>query len=69
MNLEIIGITLDVIGKILLGLTVLLVHHKILKERRIDQYVIKEIKLEWTLGILGISLMVIGYVFELIAKI
>jgi uncharacterized membrane protein len=69
MNLEIIGITLDVLGKILLGLTVLLVHHKILKERRIDQYVIKEIKLEWTLGILGISLMIIGYIFELLAKI
>ena len=69
LNLEIIAITFDALGKILLGFLVLLVHHKILKEKRIDEYVIKEMKLEWVLGTLGIVFIVIGYFIELFLKI
>ena len=58
--LFILGFFIDALGKILLGVTVLLVHSIVLKERKIDIKVIKELKIEKTLGYIGILLIVIG---------
>ena len=57
--------TLDFIGKILLAITALLVHHKIEKEGKIDTRVIKEMKLEELSGGLAIILIVISYILYL----
>jgi len=60
----IIGITLDVIGTILVAYTVLRVHTRAREERAIDSRVINEMKKERTASIFGIALIIIGYVFQ-----
>lgn len=64
MDLLFLGITFGVLGKVILGITVIKVHHKIVKEHRIDGAVLREIKKERNLAILGIIFMVIGYILE-----
>ena len=59
------GLTLGIIGKVLLGLSVVLVHTKITKEKHIDGLVLLEMRRERKIAILGIILMVVGYVLEL----
>lgn len=45
-----LGLTLDVAGKVLIGVTVLRVHWRFLKEHKIDKKVFQEMKLEQKLG-------------------
>lgn len=60
-----LGLTLDAAGKVLIGVTVLRVHWRFLKEHKIDKKVFQEMKLEQKLGVLGIVLIIIGYFLEL----
>lgn len=55
-----IGLTLDTLGKVLLGIIVLMVHWHILKEHKIDADVLRTMKREQILGILGILLIIGG---------
>lgn len=66
MNWFVIGATFDVIGKILIGVTVLFVHGHVIKEHKIDKDVLKEMKREQVLGLLGIVFIIIGYVIHVI---
>ncbi len=61
-----IGLTLDTLGKILLGLTVLSVHKHVIKEHKIDADVLLSMKREQFLGSLGILLIIVGYVLQLL---
>ena len=61
----IIGITLDVIGTILIAYTVLRVHNRAREERAIDSRVINEMKKERAMSIVGIVFIVIGYIFQM----
>ena len=61
----IIGITLDVIGTILIAYTVLRVHNRAREERAIDSRVIKEMKKERAKSIVGIVFIIIGYIFQM----
>lgn len=45
----------------MIGITALLVHRRVKKEKRIDKKVLKEMRLEQGIGFLGIVLIVIGY--------
>ncbi len=63
--IENVALTLDFIGKILVGLRVLFVHRKVSRERRINKYVLKEMKKEQLMAILGIILISFGYVLHL----
>jgi len=63
----IIGITLDVIGTILIAYTVLRVHNRAREERAIDSRVINEMKKERATSIVGIVFIIIGYVFQVFA--
>lgn len=67
--MEILGITLDVIGTILIAIMALKVHHNVIKERRIDSEVFEEMKLEQFLGIAGIVLLIVGYILQIFSKI
>lgn len=67
--LEIIGFTLDVIGKVLIGVAVYFVHKRIMKEEKIDKMVLKEIKKEKKIVVLGIILIMIGYLMQLPVKL
>mgnify|MGYP006921607415 CR=1 FL=1 len=59
------GLTLGILGKVLLGATVVMVHSKITHEKRIDGLVLMEMRREQILAIFGISMMVAGYILEL----
>ncbi len=59
------GLTLGVIGKVLLGATVIMVHSKITHEKHIDGIVLMEMKRERTIAMFAIFLMIIGYALEL----
>jgi len=64
MDLLFWGITLGVIGKIVLGVTVIRVHSKIVAEHKVDKAVFTEMRKEKNLAILGIIFMVVGYILE-----
>ena len=66
MNLFNLGLTLDTLGKVLLGITVLMVHRYVLKEHKIDGDVLRGMKREQAFGILGILLIVVGYILQLL---
>ncbi|OGG55392.1 hypothetical protein A3D62_03365 [Candidatus Kaiserbacteria bacterium RIFCSPHIGHO2_02_FULL_49_11] len=60
------GLTLGIIGKVLLGVTVIAVHLKIVKEHKIDGVVLKEMRRERNLAIVGIIFMIVGYILEVL---
>lgn len=59
------GLTLGVIGKVLLGASVIMVHSKITHEKHIDGIVIMEMRRERNIALFGILLVVLGYAMEL----
>ena len=59
------GLTLGLIGKVTLGIAVMMVHFRIVKEHHIDKAVLTEMRRERNVAFLGIILMVIGWVLEL----
>jgi hypothetical protein len=65
MNLLFWGLTVSVIGKILLASGVLIAHSELAHEKRVDSLVIKSFKLERVLTITGILLIVGGYAMEI----
>ena len=66
MNWFNLGLTLDTLGKILLGITVLMVHWHVLKEHKIDVDVLRAMKRERTLAVLAILLIIAGYILQLL---
>ncbi len=69
MVYAIIAFTCGFIGKFLLGVTVLLVHQKIEKERGIDQPVLMEMKREQVVGILGLLFIIAEYSFHMLSAL
>jgi len=65
LTILIIGITLDVIGTILIAYIVLQVHSRVRQERVIDSSVINEMKKERAASILGIVFIIVGYIFQM----
>ena len=69
MILEAIGFTLDIIGKILIAISVFLVHNRVMKEKKIDKIAIKEMKRERNIVIIGIFLIILGYLMQIQFKL
>lgn len=65
MNILFWGLTIGVIGKVLVVVGVLVAHSGILHEHRIDGLVLKRFRLEHTITVLGLALIVIGYLMEI----
>lgn len=65
MNLLFWGLTVSLIGKVLLAAGVIIAHSKIAHEHRIDNAVIQSFKKEQILTAIGILLIVIGYLMEI----
>ena len=64
MNLLFWGLTIGLIGKILLVVGVLLAHNQIAHEHSIDDAVLKSFRKERVLTILGLMLIILGYLME-----
>lgn len=65
MTLAFWALTFDFTGKIFIAIMALLVHRRIRSEKKIDIHVIKEMRLEQTIGVLAIVLIVISYIMNL----
>lgn len=65
MNILFWGLTIGVIGKVMLAVGVLIAHSAIAKEKRIDVVVLRGFHLEHTLTVTGIFLIVLGYFMEI----
>lgn len=63
--IEVLGFTLDVIGKVMIAYTAIIVHHRFRKEHKVDERVFKTMKKEQIFGIAGIVLIVLGYFLQL----
>jgi len=64
MNLLFWALTVGVIGKVLLAVGVLIAHGQLAHEGRVDGPVLRSFRLEHSLTIAGIILMVAGYGME-----
>lgn len=64
MNILLVALTLGTLGKVILGLAVLRVHILILREHKIDALVLSSMKHEQVVTLLGLFLIVVGYVLE-----
>ena len=67
--IELVGFSLDTAGKLLIAASVFLVHKRVMKEQKINEIVLAEMKKERNLALLGIVLIAAGYFLQLPAKI
>lgn len=67
--MELLGFILDVIGKVMIAFTVLMVHHRFRKEHKVDESVFKVMRQEQVIGIGGIIFIIIGFFLQLPAKL
>ncbi len=64
--MQFLGLTFQVTGEVMIGLTAIMVHRRVWKEHKIDPAVYKEMRREQTVGILGISFLIIGYFLQIL---
>ena len=67
MSLLLWGLTLSVIGKALLALGIIWVHITMATERSIDEQVVRSFRFEFYITIIGFTLILLGYLFEVYA--
>lgn len=67
MSLPAIGLTLELIGTLLLAYTVIRVHLMIGRERKIDRKVLAVLRHERWAAVIGTLLIAAGYVLEVSA--
>lgn len=65
MNILFWGLTLSLIGKVLVALGVLLAHSKIAHEHRIDRQVLRTFRTEFVITLVGLFLIIVGYGLEI----
>ena len=63
--MELLGHTLEFSGTLIIAYTVLSVHSKVRKEHKIDEAVFKQMRSEQFLGVIGIGLIVVGFLLQL----
>lgn len=66
MSFELIAAFFTALGDILIGVSVIRVHSKLSKEKRIDKEVVDEVKEEKWYVFFGILFIIIGFVFNLL---
>ncbi len=65
--MELITATLDAVGTISIAFAALGVHRRVLSERKIDKHVLKIMKVEQFLGVIGILCIVLSYGIKIFA--
>lgn len=68
-GMEFIGLSLEVLGTVMIAYTALSVHHRVRKEHKIDEVVFKHMKREQAVGIIGIVLIIAGYLLQISSKL
>ena len=65
--MEVFGIILDSLGVILVAFMALRVHHRVLSEQKIDKLVMRSMRREQILGILGVVLIIVGSIMQIMS--
>ena len=65
MNLLFWGLTIKTAGEIIIGLAIIAVHLRIMKEHKLDAKVYKSIRNEKFWGLIGILFVLAGYLLEI----
>ena len=64
--IQIISVSLEFLGTLLIGLAVLRVHTKLKREHKIDDVVSRSIQRERKYTIIGLVLITLGFILQLI---
>lgn len=64
--LENITITLEAMGTLLIAWAALRVHHRVLNEHKISPQVVRIMRIEQMLGIVGMVMVFIGFVLNIL---
>jgi len=67
--MELTGFILDVLGKLLIAYTAIMVHHRFLKEHKVDAAVFRTMRREQFVGVIGVILMLAGFFLQLPFKL
>jgi len=67
--MEVVGFTIEVAGKLLVAYMALSVHHRFRKEHKVDEKVFRVMSREGKLGILGMTLILLGFLLQLPSKL
>jgi len=65
---EITGFTLDIVGKVMIAFTAIMVHQRFWKEHKVDEKVFQTMRRERLVGIWGIVFIIAGFFLQLPAK-
>ncbi|MDP2631408.1 MAG: hypothetical protein Q8P30_01415 [Candidatus Uhrbacteria bacterium] len=65
--LETIGLFTHVVGELLVAYTVLMVHHRVLNQHKIDRKVFATMRSEQRIGILGVLLILTGFIIQIVS--
>lgn len=64
MPTELIAHGLQTLGEVLVGITVIMVHHQVVAEHKIDERVFTEMRREQYVGGIGVALIIIGFLMR-----
>lgn len=67
--MEILGHTLTMLGEVMIGFTAIAVHHRFLREHKVDDKVFRTMRREQVIGVLGVVLVVVGYLSQIFSKV
>ena len=69
MNTEFIGFTLDVVGKVMVAFTAIMVHRRFRKEHKVDERIFRAMRREQLFGIIGIIFIILGFLLQVPGKL
>lgn len=68
MNIDIVGMMLEAIGTICIAIAALSVNRQFLNEHRIDSKVLRTMRYEQIIGIVGIFFVISGFFLQIVVK-
>jgi len=69
MSIEFIGFILDVMGKVMVAFTAIMVHRRFRKEHKVDERIFRAMRREQLFGIIGIIFIILGFLLQAPFKI
>ena len=69
MSIEFIGFMLDVVGKVMVAFTAIMVHRRFRKEHKVDERIFRAMRREQLFGIIGIIFIILGFLLQVPSKL
>jgi len=67
--IQLLGDGFDLVGTLMIAYAALSVHHRFRHEHKVDDEVFNAMRIEIKLGFFGIGLIIIGFIFKVLADI